>query len=104
IAQVAQSLQLYPFPHFTITVAGTNGKGSCVAMLEAILSAQGYQVGTYTSPHVLNFNERIRLGSKFCTDAELCAAMQIVEQARSKTKTNLTFFEFTTLVALQIFK
>jgi len=83
------------------TVAGTNGKGSTCAMLEAVLLAAGYRVALYTSPHLLHYNERIRIGGAFASDSELCAAFESVEAARGHT--TLTYFEFGTLAAWQIF-
>lgn len=83
------------------TVAGTNGKGSTCAMLEAILLAAGYRVGLYTSPHLLRYNERIRIGGTVVTDSELCSAFASVEAARGHI--TLTYFEFGTLAAWQIF-
>lgn len=85
-----------------ITVAGTNGKGSTCAMLESILSCAGYRVGCYTSPHLLKFNERIRIGRFPVTDAQLCEAFAAVEKARATI--SLTYFEFSTLAATWIFK
>jgi dihydrofolate synthase/folylpolyglutamate synthase len=84
-----------------ITVAGTNGKGSCVAMLEAILHAAGYRVGAYTSPHLLRYNERIRIDRAMVSDAALCEAFARVDAARGDI--SLTYFEFGTLAALDIF-
>jgi dihydrofolate synthase/folylpolyglutamate synthase len=84
-----------------VTVGGTNGKGSCVAMLDAILRAGGYRVGTYTSPHIERFSERIRIGGEEADDAELCAGFEAVEQARGDTP--LTYFEHATLVAFHLF-
>jgi dihydrofolate synthase / folylpolyglutamate synthase len=84
-----------------ITVAGTNGKGSTVAMLECILHCAGYRVGCYTSPHLLRFNERVRYRGESADDAELIEAFQAVEQARLGTP--LTYFEFSTLAAVQLF-
>lgn len=84
-----------------ITVAGTNGKGSCIAMLEAILLAAGYHVGAYTSPHLLHYNERIRINGQPVSDATLCQAFARVDQARGET--TLSYFEFGTLAALSIF-
>jgi len=81
-----------------ITVAGTNGKGSSVAFLEAILGAAGYRTGCYTSPHLLRYNERIRIDGRAIDDASLCAAFERVEQARGDVP--LTYFEFGTLAAL----
>lgn len=101
VGAVLARLQPAPPPFRVITVAGTNGKGSCVAMLEAILRAAGYRVGAYTSPHLLRYNERIRLDAVEVGDAALCEAFERVEQARGETP--LTYFEFGTLAALDIF-
>lgn len=90
-------------PGFTaVTVAGTNGKGSSVAMLEAILLAAGYRVGAYSSPHLLRYNERIRINGAEVDDQTLCAAFECVDQARGET--SLTYFEFGTLAAIDIFQ
>src|SRR6266850_5842304 len=83
------------------TVAGTNGKGSTCAMLEAILIAAGYRVGLYTSPHLLRYNERVRLDGVPVSDARLCAAFETIERARGEI--TLTYFEFGTLAAWEIF-
>ncbi|BBA32996.1 bifunctional folylpolyglutamate synthase/dihydrofolate synthase [Methylocaldum marinum] len=88
-------------PLFTITVGGTNGKGSCVAMLDSILRQQGYRVGTYTSPHLLCYNERIRIDGRPVSDELICNAFERIERVRNKT--TLSFFEFGTLAALDIF-
>jgi dihydrofolate synthase/folylpolyglutamate synthase len=85
-----------------VTVGGTNGKGSTAAMLDSILRAAGYRVGLYTSPHLLRFNERVRLQGREAADAELCAAFAAVEQAREAVP--LTYFEFGTLAAAWIFQ
>ncbi len=86
-------------PDFTVvTVAGTNGKGSSVAMLESILHAAGYRVGAYTSPHLLRYNERIRAGGEAVSDDELCAAFARIDAARGDI--SLTYFEFGTLAAI----
>jgi dihydrofolate synthase/folylpolyglutamate synthase len=87
-----------------ITVGGTNGKGSTCAMMEAILSRAGYRVGCYTSPHLLRYNERVRVNRKEAADDELCDAFQMVESARLDSDTPLTYFEFGTLAAMQLFK
>ena len=84
-----------------ITVGGTNGKGSTVAYLEAMLLAADYKVGSYTSPHIYHYNERIRINGVDVDDATLCAAFEQVDQARSDVA--LTYFEFGTLAALCIF-
>ena len=84
-----------------ITVGGTNGKGSCCAMLEGILLAAGYRVGCYTSPHLLNYNERVRVDGKEASDASLVAGFAAVEAARGDTP--LTYFEHGTLAAWHMF-
>jgi dihydrofolate synthase/folylpolyglutamate synthase len=98
---VAQRMQLLQPPHALITVGGTNGKGSTVAMLDAILNAAGYRVGAYTSPHLLRYNERVRVNGVEASDALLCAAFARVDAARGDI--SLTYFEFGTLSALDIF-
>ena len=88
-----------------ITVAGTNGKGSTCAMLEAIYRHAGYRTGLYTSPHLLRFNERVRIGAETVGDEALVAAFDVVETARSREPgVSLTYFEFTTLAALLLFR
>lgn len=84
-----------------ITVAGTNGKGSVVALLEAIYLAAGYRVGSYTSPHLLKYNERVRIDGSDATDDLLCEGFAAVEAVRGDTQ--LTYFEFATLAALWVF-
>lgn len=84
-----------------ITVAGTNGKGSCVALLSAILEAEGYRVGCYTSPHLQRYNERVRIDGAWVSDAALINAFDKVDRARGDLP--LSFFEFGTLAALQLF-
>jgi dihydrofolate synthase/folylpolyglutamate synthase len=84
-----------------ITVAGTNGKGSTCAMLTQYLCTQNYSVGTYTSPHFLDFNERIALNNTSCDDDLICRAFEAIEVARENIP--LTYFEFSTLAALWIF-
>ena len=88
-------------PAVLVAVAGTNGKGSTCAMLESILLAAGYKVGLYTSPHLLRYNERVRLGGAPASDERLCAAFEAVE--RSRGDVTLTYFEFGTLAAWEIF-
>jgi len=100
VVEVKQRLQLEPtFP--VIVVGGTNGKGSVCAMLESILHAAGYRVGCYTSPHLLDYNERVRIDKRLASDAELCASFAQIEQARNDIP--LTYFEFGTLAAMQCF-
>jgi dihydrofolate synthase/folylpolyglutamate synthase len=88
-----------------ITVAGTNGKGSTCAMLESMLSAAGYRVGLYASPHLLRYNERVRVAGREADDAALAAAFARVEAARTGPagNTRLTYFEFGTLAAVDLF-
>jgi len=101
IETVLLRLHTQPPPFPVITVAGTNGKGSSVAMLEAILRAAGYRVGAYTSPHLLRYNERVRLDGKPVSDALLMESFARIDAARAET--TLTYFEFGTLAALDIF-
>lgn len=102
VDRVRSELGLAPaFP--LITVAGTNGKGSSCVMLEAILSRAGYRVGCYTSPHLLRYNERVRIGRQEASDAQLCHAFHLVEAARIASGVSLTYFEFGTLAAMQLF-
>jgi len=89
-----------------ITVAGTNGKGSTCAMLESILMQAGYRTGVYTSPHLVHFQERLRLNGDPVNALELIAAFEGVERARSLNDQNisLTYFEFTTLAILDVMR
>lgn len=89
-------------PRKTVTVAGTNGKGSCAQVASDLARACGYRVGLYTSPHLLHFGERIRVDGIPCRDEQLVAAFQTVEKARQEE--HLTYFEFTTLAALCLFE
>ncbi len=100
-AGVFKTLNPEAIKPFTIIVAGTNGKGSCIAFLEAIYRAQGYRVGTYTSPHILKYNERIRLNGQAATDDTICQAFERIDAVRNDT--SLSYFEFGTLAALDIF-
>jgi len=84
-----------------ITVGGTNGKGSCAALIEAMAEAAGYRTVCYSSPHLLRYNERIRIAGAPVSDADLCRAFEEVEAARGETP--LTYFEFGTLAALRLF-
>ena len=85
----------------TIIVGGTNGKGSSIALLEAIYKAQGYRVGTYTSPHILEYNERIKIDGQPLSDDEICQAFERIDAVRNDV--SLSYFEFGTLAALDIF-
>lgn len=99
---VADRLGLLTPEATVLTVAGTNGKGSTVAFLEAIAKSGGYRPGGYTSPHILDYNERIRIGGQAVDDERLLAAFEAVERARGEQ--SLTFFEFGTLAALWCFR
>ena len=92
---------LKPAP-FVITVAGTNGKGSTVALLESILTGAGYTVGAYTSPHIHRFNERIRINEVEVSDQSLCEAFCDIDRQRKDTW--LSYFEFAVAVAAYCFK
>ena len=102
VSEVGERLGLDKIAGRVITVAGTNGKGSSVAAYETWLSQAGFSVVSYTSPHLLTYNERIKRDLKPVSDAELCAAFEAVEAARQTTA--LTFFEFGTLAALFLFQ
>lgn len=101
VCEVACRLGLRRVSRTIVTVAGTNGKGSSVALLESILRVAGYQVGSYTSPHFLRYNERVRLNGSPVDDQTLCLAFADVEAAREGI--GLTYFEFGTLAALKAF-
>lgn len=101
VRSVAQRLALLPPPHRTITVAGTNGKGSTVACLDALLRGAGLKCGRFTSPHLVRYNERICVDGIEAADADLVAAFERIEAARGST--TLTFFEYNTLAALELF-
>lgn len=89
-------------PFTVVTVAGTNGKGSSVAILASILHAAGYKVGSYTSPHLLEYNERICIDSSACDDELICRSFDRIDTARDEI--SLTYFEFATLAAVDIFR
>ena len=99
--EVLRRMGLKPPAYTVITVGGTNGKGSSVAMLEAIFLAAGYRVGAYSSPHLLRYNERIRVNGVEATDDELCTAFARIDEARGGI--SLSYFEFGTLAAFDIF-
>ena len=102
VASVWQRMSRGKSTFTVITVSGTNGKGSCVAMLDAIYRAAGYKVGTYTSPHIKHYNERISINGESVSDVSLCNAFDLVD--RSRGDTSLTYFEFGTLAAFTIFE
>lgn len=100
VSVVKQRMRLSPaFP--IITVAGTNGKGSTCAMLTSIYRQAGYRVATYSSPHILRYNERVCLDGVQVSDDDLCRAFLAVELAREEIE--LTYFEFGTLAAMWLF-
>ena len=102
VRQVWQQLKgKATLPFKVITVAGTNGKGSSVAMLDSILRAAGYRTGAYTSPHLINYNERIVVDGEACDDRLISEAFEEIDQARDGI--SLTYFEFSTLAAVNIF-
>ncbi|HEB56501.1 MAG TPA: bifunctional tetrahydrofolate synthase/dihydrofolate synthase [Gammaproteobacteria bacterium] len=101
IAAVFQRLQASSFSCPVITIAGTNGKGSSLRMLESIYLADGYRTCAYSSPHLLRYNERIRINGVEATDADIVAAFARIDAARADI--SLTYFEFGTLAALDIF-
>jgi dihydrofolate synthase / folylpolyglutamate synthase len=108
IAQVAQAMgfarsaQGFALGMVSIVVGGTNGKGSTCAMLESILLAAGFRVATYTSPHLIHFNERLRFNGQPVSDEEFVQAFARVESAQQGV--SLTYFEFTTLAAFDLIR
>ncbi|MAY56146.1 MAG: bifunctional tetrahydrofolate synthase/dihydrofolate synthase [Gammaproteobacteria bacterium] len=102
VKQVAQRLGITRPAPVVITVTGTNGKGSHVAALEALSLALNLRVGAYTSPHILSYNERVRLDGQDISDQPLVDAFERIEQARGDI--SLSYFEFGTLAALIIFQ
>ena len=98
VAEVSRRLGLGRPGRRVITVGGTNGKGSTVAFIEAIARAAGLRVGAFTSPHLLRYNERIRIQGQDAGDEALVAAFERIEAARGEVA--LTYFEFGTLAAL----
>jgi len=101
IREVAKNLGLLSPSFPIITIAGTNGKGSYVAFFESILKEQGYKTGSYTSPHLIDYNERIKLSSLNVSDEFIIKAFEKIDQARDGI--SLTYFEFGTLAAIYIF-
>jgi dihydrofolate synthase/folylpolyglutamate synthase len=101
VAAVARRLGIDRPQSAVVTVGGTNGKGSTAAHLEALWLAAGRSVGLFTSPHFLRYNERIRINGVDAPDAAIVAAFERIEAARGET--TLTFFEYNTLAALQLF-
>lgn len=102
IQRVAEALSLAPKRTRTLTIAGTNGKGSCIAAVEALLRASGDTVGVYTSPHLIRFNERFRINGEEPDDNAILRAFHAIDAARGDT--TLSYFEFATLAALWLFQ
>lgn len=102
IREVYGRLWTTPPPFAVVTIAGTNGKGSTAAFLESLLDAAGHEVGCFTSPHLVHYNERIRIGREPVGDETIMAAFDAVDRARGTM--SLTYFEFGTLAALEIFR
>lgn len=98
VRKVAQRLNLLTFNSAVITIAGTNGKGSCVKILESICLKAGYSVAATTSPHLIRFNERLRICGQEVSDYLLLQAFAAIEEARQTT--SLSYFEFTSLAIL----
>lgn len=102
VRTVAQQADLMRLPGIVITVGGTNGKGSTCAMLASIFQAAGYSTGVYASPHLLRYNERVKINGREVCDEDLCSAFAEIEEKRAGI--SLTFFEFGTLAAFAVFK
>lgn len=101
VRNVFSAMNLSPLANKVVIVAGTNGKGSCIATMESILVKSGYSVGSYTSPHIKNFSERIKLNAIEYRDMQLCQALEAVESSRNGV--TLSYFEFATLAAFFLF-
>ncbi len=107
LGRIRSLLRLLGDPHRgspALHVAGTNGKGSTSAMLESILIEAGYSVGLYTSPHLIKFNERIRVNKEPVRDKDVVRLASVVKKAAPRLKDTPTFFEFTTAMAFLYFK
>lgn len=102
IYEVAKRLGIDSGNSKVVTVAGTNGKGSCIATLSALMAHSGLTYGAYTSPHLVEYNERIRLNGEMAEDTAICEAFQRIDEARGKI--SLTYFEFATLAAFDLFQ
>ncbi|KGQ71208.1 folylpolyglutamate synthase [Chelonobacter oris] len=101
VKRVAQHLDLLRPAPFVITVGGTNGKGTTCRLLEMLLLNAGYRVGVYSSPHLLRYNERVRIQGRELPDQQHTAAFYFLEQHKTES---LSYFEFSTLSALYLFK
>lgn len=102
VSSVCQTSNLSKPAPTVITVAGTNGKGSTCALIEAILLDAGYSVGVYSSPHLIRYNERVRINGNDLPDQDHSEAFAYIDEQRGET--SLSFFEFGTLAALYQFK
>lgn len=102
VRTLAERLALVAPTARTLTVAGTNGKGSCVTAASALLRRADLKVGTYTSPHFLNYRERIRIDGECVADGEIVRAFEAIERVRDDI--SLTYFEYGTLAALWLFR
>jgi dihydrofolate synthase/folylpolyglutamate synthase len=102
VRRVLEAMGLASAPFRAVTVGGTNGKGSCVAVLEALAREYGWRTGAYTSPHLVRYNERVRVDGADSDDAALLEAFDAVDRARGDT--TLTYFEYGTLAALEVFR
>jgi dihydrofolate synthase / folylpolyglutamate synthase len=101
VRAVAQRMELLPPGHRVVTVAGTNGKGSTVAYLDALFRGAGKRTGRFTSPHLVRYNERICIDGVEARDDQLIASFECIDKARGST--TLTFFEYNALAALDLF-
>ena len=101
IKSVYNKLNIPKIADKVIIVAGTNGKGSTVAILESILHENNFSVGSFTSPHIINYNERIRFNKTEVETSELIETFKIIDDIRGDT--TLTYFEFATLTAFYLF-
>ncbi|MCQ4264395.1 bifunctional tetrahydrofolate synthase/dihydrofolate synthase [Stutzerimonas stutzeri] len=102
VQAVAARLGLTRPAPLVVTVTGTNGKGSTCAFIAALLVSQGFKVGSYSSPHLQRYNERVQLDGRQASDVELCEAFTAVETARGEV--SLTYFEMGTLAAFWLFE
>jgi len=101
IRKVADNLSIDLSGSTVVTVAGTNGKGSTISYLQSIYLQAGYSVGAFTSPHFLEYNERVKINGRCASDQQLCEVFNRINQARGEIP--LTYFEFGTLAALLVF-
>jgi len=101
LKEVMKNLLFPKLAPLVITVAGTNGKGTTCALLESVLLDAGYQVGVYSSPHLLDYKERVRINNKLLTNQQHCDAFAFIESQRGNT--TLSFFEYATLAAFYLF-